>query len=126
MFFGFKNTASLGFKLENNSPTSIGYFNDFPRNLIFGRKVYQNYAFPSKTHIEEGHFESLGQTFQFSKDKGSSSDSIKLSEEYFKKSTTFRNRFVRLEHFSTLQRQLQTIIDKIKIETAKKFGQALL
>jgi hypothetical protein len=49
-FFGFKNSSSLGFRFENNYPTSIGSYSKFPRKLIFGRKVHKN-KFP-KIQIE--------------------------------------------------------------------------
>lgn len=46
VFFGFKGVSSLGFKLENGVPVALGFWNMFPRNLMFGRKIYYNLTFP--------------------------------------------------------------------------------
>ena len=49
--------------MENNAPTSVGFFKPFPRNLIFGRKIHYNIALPTKTNVEEGYFDPYVKTF---------------------------------------------------------------
>jgi hypothetical protein len=112
--------------MENNSPTSVGFFKPFPRNLIFGRKIHYNIALPVKTTVEEGYFESYVKTFSYLKEKASSLEFQRLSEDYFKKSTTFRNQFVTLDHLNQVYKELKDFGEKAKFESAKKFGQTLL
>ena len=112
--------------MENNSATSVGFFKPFPRNLIFGRKIHYNIALPAKTTVEEGYFDPYVKTFTCLKEKASSLEFQRLSEDYFKKSTTFRNQFVTLDHLSQVYKELKDIGEKAKFESAKKFGQTLL
>ena len=119
----FKGKASLGVKFDRGERVKqVGFFEAFPSNLEFGRKY--DYKSLKNGRTEEGRFTPPERTFLF--DKQRPIEAIKVTEEYFKSGTNFKNIFFKVE----AAEEAEGYFGKLEKEVAQvemlQYGQKIL
>jgi hypothetical protein len=123
-FIGIKNEASLGVKFgKNNTLTQIGYFSNFPRQIEFGRQFSES---KNETKIEEGVFTEPSNTIAYFAKSTRPSSAAKLTEDYFKSGTGFKNVFMRFPTFDDIYSLMQKLSKGLKKQTILEFGQRII
>lgn len=122
-FIGFRNMPSLGVKMDRAGKVrQIGTFETFPRVLEFGR-IFSDLS-GKRVKVEEGKFGDNPKVFEFEGERPL--QSLKYTEEFFKRGTNFKNTFMKFTAFEEMARYFDSVQDEISQLTILEYGQKIL